>query len=101
MKKPLTPETQTTIKQRYASASGSLLNFENPLQVLRVDFTLREIAVITGLSPRTIARHSTNYSFKSMAHYTFCQFAEDYLHQLPTTDVTRHLRTQIIRWRGP
>lgn len=72
--------------------------FENPLQVLRVDFTLREISAITGLSPRTVARHSTNYSFKSAAHKQFCIFAEEYLHKLPTNEVTKHLRVQVIRW---
>lgn len=98
MKKPLTPETLTTIRQRYDNPSGSLMAFENPLQVLRVDFTLREISAITSLSPRTVARHSTNYSFKSTAHKVFCMFAEDYLHRLPTNEVTVHLRVQVIKW---
>ena len=72
--------------------------FENPLQVLRVDFTLREISAITNLSLRTVSRHSTNYSFKSTAHKIFCMFAEDYLHKLPTNEITVHLRTKVIRW---
>lgn len=72
--------------------------FENPLQVLRVDFTLREISAITGLSARTVARHSTNYSFNSTAHKVLCMFAEDYLHKLPTNEITKHLRVQVIRW---
>lgn len=98
MKKPLTPETLTTIRQRYDNPSGSLMSFENPLQVLRVDFTLREISAITAISLRTVMRHSANYSFKSTSHKVFCMFAEDYLHKLPTNEITKHLRVQVIRW---
>lgn len=46
---------------------------------MRVDFTLREISVITGLSLRTLSRHSTNYSFKSTSHKVLASFALDYV----------------------
>lgn len=79
MKPLLTPETQAIIEARAKQPHGSLLGLDNPLKVMRVDFTLREISVITGLSLRTLSRHSTNYSFKSTSHKVLASFALDYV----------------------
>lgn len=79
MKQLLTPETQAIIEARAKLPRGSLLGLDNPLKVMRVDFTLREISVITGLSLRTLSRHSTNYSFKSVSHKVLASFALDYV----------------------
>ena len=91
MKAPMTLETKTSIRQRYDKPSASLLSFANPLHILRVDFTLRELSVITGLSERSLARHSTNYSFNSPTHRHLVMFADDYLRQLTPSRVTHLL----------
>lgn len=102
-KRPMTPETKAFIEERANRPQGSLLSLNDPLKILRVDFSIREISVITGLSLRTLSRHNSNYSFKSTSHKVLTSFAMDYLANVaknPQLDSpwVRQLHAQCKEW---
>lgn len=90
-RRPTTEERKTSIKQRFDSASGSLLTFENPLHILAADFTLNELHIITGISLKTLQRQRKKYNMSGYSHTHLQGFADVYLRSLPTSRITRLL----------
>lgn len=97
-KRPMTDQRKTSIAQRYDRPKDSLLSFDDPLKILRVDFTLREITVLTGLSLKTLQRQSRAYNINAHTHQQLCHVAQQYLSNLPTTEITQGLQAQVQDW---
>ena len=97
-KRPMTDQRKTSIVQQFDRPKGSLLSFDDPLKILRVDFTLREITVLTGLSLKTLQRQSRAYNINAHTHQQLCHVAQRYLSNLPQTDIVQKLQAQLKEW---
>lgn len=97
-KRPMTEERKTSIAQRYDRPKDSLLSFDDPLKILRADFTLRELSVLTGLSLKTLQRQARSYNINAHTHKQLCRTAQKYLSNIPQTELVGMLQARIKEW---
>ena len=98
-RRPVTEETKASIEQRLIKPGRSMLNCENPIDILRAEFSLREIAILTGFSLKTIQRQKRAYNTRGHTHKTLCLFAMDYLASVsPRTELIKELHERVKGW---
>ena len=98
-RRPVTEQTKSTIAQRHSERKRSCLNCETPLDILRADWKLREIAILTGFSLKTIQRQARAYNVRGHTHKHLCHIALEHLETIePRTERIKELHARVLSW---